>query len=100
MSALPPKADIAERDRHVRFVAILFNPIFPIYLHRGTWFYFDIVAASIRCASGICEVRRHRHTVNIFGQQGTANSQALQQAAGEQRTAPDAQYRRKRARNP
>ena len=26
-------------------LAILFNPIFPIYLHRGTWFYFDIAAA-------------------------------------------------------
>jgi hypothetical protein len=28
-------------------LAVLFNPIFPIYLHRGTWFYLDIGAAAI-----------------------------------------------------
>lgn len=27
------------------FVAILFNPIFPIYLDRGTWGFIDIVTA-------------------------------------------------------
>jgi hypothetical protein len=26
-------------------LAVLFNPIFPIYLSRGTWFYLDIGAA-------------------------------------------------------
>ena len=31
-------------------LAVLFNPIFPIYLHRGTWFYFDIGAAAIFAA--------------------------------------------------
>jgi hypothetical protein len=31
-------------------VAVLFNPLFPIYLHRGTWFYFDIGAAAIFAA--------------------------------------------------
>lgn len=28
-------------------LAVFFNPLFPIYLHRGTWFYFDIGAAAI-----------------------------------------------------
>jgi hypothetical protein len=31
-------------------LAILFNPIFPIYLHRGTWFFFDVGAAAIFAA--------------------------------------------------
>jgi hypothetical protein len=31
-------------------VAILFNPILPIYLHRGTWFYFDMGTAAIFAA--------------------------------------------------
>ena len=36
MSALPPKADIAERDRHVRFVPIadITTAGTGIYLHR------------------------------------------------------------------
>jgi hypothetical protein len=28
-------------------LAVLFSPIVPIYLHRGTWFYLDIGAAAI-----------------------------------------------------
>ncbi|MGY3036142.1 hypothetical protein ACVIIV_005312 [Bradyrhizobium sp. USDA 4354] len=28
-------------------LAILFNPIFPVYLSRGTWFWLDIGAAVI-----------------------------------------------------
>ena len=28
-------------------IAILFNPIFPIYLDRGTWQLFDVVAAVV-----------------------------------------------------
>ena len=31
-------------------IAILFNPIVPIYLNRGTWFFFDIGAAAIFAA--------------------------------------------------
>ena len=31
-------------------LAILFNPIFPIYLNRGTWFYLDMGAALIFAA--------------------------------------------------
>lgn len=31
-------------------LAILFNPIFPIYLHRRTWLYFDIGAAAMFAA--------------------------------------------------
>jgi hypothetical protein len=26
-------------------IAVLWNPIFPIYLHRSTWFYLDLGAA-------------------------------------------------------
>ena len=26
-------------------IALLFNPLIPIYLKRGTWFYFDIIVA-------------------------------------------------------
>jgi hypothetical protein len=26
-------------------IAILFNPLVPIYLHQATWFYFDLIAA-------------------------------------------------------
>jgi uncharacterized protein (DUF3820 family) len=28
-------------------IAVLFNPIFPIYLTRGTWYYLDLCAAVI-----------------------------------------------------
>jgi hypothetical protein len=47
-------------------LAILFNPIFPIYLHRGTWFYFDI-AAAIAFVAHLVLVRfvAPRHSVNI-----------------------------------
>lgn len=31
-------------------VAILFNPVLPVYLHRGTWFYFDVGVAAIFAA--------------------------------------------------
>jgi hypothetical protein len=31
-------------------VAILFNPILPVYLHRGTWLYFDVGVAVIFAA--------------------------------------------------
>jgi hypothetical protein len=31
-------------------LAVLFNPIIPIYLSRGTWFYFDLLAASLFAA--------------------------------------------------
>jgi hypothetical protein len=27
-------------------LAVLFNPFIPIYLSRGTWFYFDLLAAA------------------------------------------------------
>ena len=43
--------DIKERQKltvwSVLFVlmAILFNPVLPIYLPRQTWFYFDLIAA-------------------------------------------------------
>jgi hypothetical protein len=28
-------------------LAVLFNPVMPIYLSRGTWFYFDVTAAVV-----------------------------------------------------
>jgi hypothetical protein len=28
-------------------IAVLFNPIIPIYLHRYTWFYLDLGAAGV-----------------------------------------------------
>jgi hypothetical protein len=28
-------------------IAVLFNPLVPIHLHRATWFYFDLGAAAI-----------------------------------------------------
>lgn len=31
-------------------LAVLFNPIFPIYLKRGTWFYLDVGAAVVFAA--------------------------------------------------
>jgi hypothetical protein len=31
-------------------LAVLFNPLIPIYLHRETWFYFDIGGAAIVAA--------------------------------------------------
>jgi hypothetical protein len=32
------------------FIAVLFNPIVPIYLKRATWFYFDVGIALIFAA--------------------------------------------------
>jgi hypothetical protein len=34
MSALPPKADIAERDRHVRFVPILLQKSVAVFFSQ------------------------------------------------------------------
>ena len=31
-------------------LAVLFNPIFPIFLHRGTWLYFDVGTAALFAA--------------------------------------------------
>ena len=31
-------------------LAVVFNPIFPIYLRSGPWFYFDIVASALFAA--------------------------------------------------
>jgi hypothetical protein len=31
-------------------LAVLFNPLIPIYLSRGTWFYFDLLAAALFAA--------------------------------------------------
>jgi len=28
-------------------IAVLFNPVFPIYLNRSTWFYLDLIAAGV-----------------------------------------------------
>jgi hypothetical protein len=28
-------------------LAVLFNPVLPIYLSRGSWFYFDLLAAAL-----------------------------------------------------
>jgi hypothetical protein len=32
-------------------LVVLFKPIIPIYLNRGTWFYFDLLAASLFAAN-------------------------------------------------
>jgi len=32
------------------FIALLFNPLAPFYLKRGTWFYIDIVVAVLVAA--------------------------------------------------
>ena len=40
-------------------IAILFNPVMPIYLKRGTWFYFDILTAvAFLVHLGMARVRR------------------------------------------
>jgi hypothetical protein len=31
-------------------LAVLFNPVIPIYLSRRTWFYFDLLAAALFAA--------------------------------------------------
>jgi hypothetical protein len=31
-------------------LAVLFNPLIPIYLSRGIWFYFDLLAAALFAA--------------------------------------------------
>jgi Family of unknown function (DUF6804) len=41
-------------------IAVLFNPIVPIYLKRGTWFYLDILTAAVFIAHlGIARLRRN-----------------------------------------
>ena len=41
-------------------MGVLFNPIVPIYLKRGTWFYLDILTAAVFIAHlGIARLRRN-----------------------------------------
>jgi hypothetical protein len=41
-------------------IAILFNPLIPIYLKRGTWFYLDILTAVAFLAHlGMAKLRRN-----------------------------------------
>ncbi len=41
-------------------IALLFNPIVPIHLKRGTWFYLDILIAIVFIAHlGIVRLRRN-----------------------------------------
>jgi hypothetical protein len=44
------------------FIALLFNPLAPFYLKRGTWFYIDIVVAVLVAAHLIFR-RLHQTTV-------------------------------------
>lgn len=39
------------------FAAVLFNPVHPIYLRRGTWFYADLIVALGLAAHFIIERR-------------------------------------------
>jgi hypothetical protein len=46
-------------------LAVLFNPVVPIYLSRGSWFYFDLLAAALFAAHllfvsiGIIQTKSH-----------------------------------------
>ncbi len=41
-------------------IAVLFNPIMPVYLKRGTWFYLDILTAIIFLVHlGMARLRRN-----------------------------------------
>jgi uncharacterized membrane protein YadS len=40
-------------------IAVLFNPILPIWLHRSIWFYLDLMAAGVFAAHLVfCRTRR------------------------------------------
>jgi hypothetical protein len=42
--------DRPRRRKAAGLLAVLFNPLIPIYLSRGTWFYFDLLAAALFAA--------------------------------------------------